>query len=313
MVRTAIIDLGTNTFNLLIAEIKSEGAFEILLREEHPVKLGDGGLLNNMIAEIPFRRGIDSLRKLKETALSLDATEIVAFATSAIRSALNGKDFVESARSEAGIEVKVIDGNEEASLIVNGVKLAGILNEFPSLVMDIGGGSTEFIISDFAKIYWKKSFNLGVSRLLQKFIPSDPIKPEELREILTFLDSELQPLFLELKKNNVSKLIGCSGSFESFALMIREGKPFLNNEVSSQIFLPDFFSLYSKLLKSTEGERRLIKGLTPMRIDSIVFACIFVKLIVEKFCLEEIIFSDYALKEGVLYEKINGDKSFMKC
>ena len=304
MPRCAVIDLGTNTFNLLIAEY-SHNNYTILYKEEHPVKIGEGGITKNIIAETPFQRGIDALKKYKDIIQSFNIESIHAFATSAIRSASNGEVFVRTAHLETGISIEVIPGDEEASFIYKGVELAGILDDKPSLIMDIGGGSTEFIIADNKNLFWKQSFNLGVSRLLQKFNPSDPVSTSDLKKLCDFFDETLTPLFEQVKTFKPYEIIGCSGSFESFANMIQMKNNYTKeSEIFIQIDISDFSDLYETLLKSSEAERYQIKGLAAMRVDTIVFAAVFVKHLLKKLKLKKLIASHYALKEGVLSDII---------
>src|SRR4051812_26505417 len=172
--KIAIIDLGTNTFNLLVVEV-SERGFKEIYGTKLSVKLGEGGINKNYITAKAFERGIDALKKYKKTIRRYKAERVVALATSAIREASNGDKFINRVKVETGISIKKISGNEEAGLIYLGVRKAVKMSDKKSLIMDIGGGSTEFIIADERKIYWKKSFLLGAARLLEKFNPSDPI------------------------------------------------------------------------------------------------------------------------------------------
>jgi exopolyphosphatase/guanosine-5'-triphosphate,3'-diphosphate pyrophosphatase len=304
----AVIDLGTNTFNLLIAEYSGNN-YTILYKEELPVKLGEGGITKKIIAEVPFKRGIEALKKYKEIIHTFSTDNIQAFATSAIRSTLNGQEFVKQVFSETGIIINVIPGDEEAFYIYKGVRLAGLLTEMPSMIMDIGGGSTEFIIADHQKLLWKQSFDLGVSRLIQKFNPSDPVSNSDITNLCEYFDEILSPLFEQIKIFKPLLIIGCSGSFESFASMIhhRNNSGF-NSEIKNKIELKDFFKLYDTLVISSEAERYKIKGLVAMRVDTIVFASIFVKNLIEKLDIKKLLVSHYALKEGVLSDIINSQR-----
>src|ERR1035437_7945094 len=231
--KIAIIDLGTNTFNIFIAEILPDKTFQKLYKSKISVKLGEGGINKNHIEEKPFTRGIRALKKHKRTIERFGAEKVLAFATAAIRGASNGKDFIKMAKQKAGIEVKVISGEREAELIYYGVRTAVKMNETPSLIMDIGGGSTEFIIANNNEVLWKQSFLLGVARLMEKFKPSDPITKEEIEQVQNHLEKELQPLFSAVdlvappaasvegeKMGRELELIGSAGSFDSFAEMI---------------------------------------------------------------------------------------------
>lgn len=303
----AVIDLGTNTFNLLIAEYDGN-SYTILYKEELPVKLGEGGITKKIIAEAPFKRGIDALKKYREIIHTYNTENIHAFATSAIRSTQNGQEFVKQAFNETGISIKVIPGDDEASYICKGVKLAGLLDEMPSLIMDIGGGSTEFIIADDKELIWKQSFDLGVARLIQLFSPSDPVSKSDITRLCNYFDEILIPLFEQVNKFKPLQIIGCSGSFESFASMIQQEKEYVDDsEIKNEIALPEFLRLSETLVKSNEAERYKMRGLVAMRVDTIVFAVIFVKHLIEKLKIQKLLVSHYALKEGVLSDIINSE------
>ena len=190
--RIAVIDLGTNTFNLFIAEINSDKSYTNLYQTKLSVKLGEGGIDKGFIAPVPFQRGIDTINIYKETISKYNVEKVFAYATSAIRTASNGKEFIDKVKEETGYEVEIISGDKEAELIYYGVRSAVVLTDSLSLIIDIGGGSTEFIIANKEKIYWKQSFLLGASRLLEKFKPSDPITDKELQQIINYFKIQLQ-------------------------------------------------------------------------------------------------------------------------
>src|ERR1051325_1265268 len=159
--RIAIIDLGTNTFNLLVADVMSRGEFKTIFSTKIAVKLGEGGIGRRTIVPAAFDRGINALRSHRAIIDKLKAQKIIAFATSAIRSAQNGAKFVAAAKKEAGVEIQVSPGEGEAELIAAGVRLALDIGEAPALILDIGGGSNECIIATRDTILWKQSFEMG--------------------------------------------------------------------------------------------------------------------------------------------------------
>lgn len=313
--KISILDLGTNTFNIFIAEIHPDKTYTKLYKSKIAVKLGEGGINHNFIEEKPFERGIRALKKHKKTSRKFDAEKIIAFATSAIRSASNGTDFVKAAKERAGIEVQVITGDREAELIYYGVRMAVQLNESPSLIIDIGGGSTEFILASKEKIFWKQSFLLGAARLLEKFKPSDPITEEQIKQIEEYLEKELQPLFSAVSPLSLGRgagdkveLIGSSGSFDSLAEMI--GWRFYNKDVLTgrteyDFNLDDFEKLYKIILRSTTEERMHMKGLTKMRVDMIVVSAVIVNFVLKRLSIQKMRGSKFSLKEGVLWEMIH--------
>lgn len=310
--RIAILDLGTNTFNIFIAEVFPDKTFTKLYRSKISVKLGEGGINKNYIEKKPFKRGLKALKKHKKTIEEYGAEKTIAFATSAIRSASNGKDFIKAVKEKTGIDVQIISGDKEAELIYYGVRSAVKMNTQPSLIIDIGGGSTEFIIANKKEILWKQSFLLGAARLLEKFNPSDPIKESEKIKIENHMEENLQPLFDAVKKYPVEELIGSSGSFDSLAKMIAHrfyDIEVIKGKTEYNFNLEDCEKLYNIILKSTTKERLHMKGLVKMRVDMIVVSAVFVDYIFLKLGLKKMRLSKYSLKEGVLWELLNSSNS----
>lgn len=297
--RIAVIDIGTNTFNLLIRDTASQ---ELLFSTKISVKLGKGGINSNVITSAAFDRGINALIEHKATIQKWNVDKTYAFATSAVRTAQNGKQFVQTALEKTDIKVNIIDGNQEAELIYLGVKQNVNLKEQNSLIVDIGGGSTEFIIANKRNLIWKKSYRLGSSRLMEKFIPSDPISLKEIKEIQNYFDQELQDLFTAVQQNPVKELIGSSGSFNTLADMIiarfqTKDSPITKTNYQYNI---DQYKAISDLMLTSNYEKRLnTPGMISMRADIMGMACILINHILKRVEIKEMRLSTYALKEGV--------------
>jgi exopolyphosphatase/guanosine-5'-triphosphate,3'-diphosphate pyrophosphatase len=267
--KIAVIDLGTNTFKLLVAEINRRGQLITLFKDKIPVKLGEGGINNNEISHTPFLRGLNAMKFHKQNIDKFNVDKIYAFATSAIRSAKNGKALVTKIQADTGIDVKIISGKKEAELIYYGVRQAHSMGKKRHLIMDIGGGSTEFIIANDKKIFWKHSFDLGAARLLERINPSEPITADEIKELNQYLKKELKPLFEALDKYNTDVLIGSSGSFDSLAEMIYHRFHTPENPLvkTDYMFNLDYFEqMYHQIVTSNYDERLKIKGLAPTNI-----------------------------------------------
>lgn len=302
----AIIDCGTNTFNLLVAEFEPNGQHNIILTTKKCVKLGENGFSSNHIAPQAFRRGVKAFCELVDIARDHKVDTIKAFGTSAVRSTQNGPDFVKKILDKTGIIIQVLNGDTEAQYIFKGVNLALEKIDEPMLIMDIGGGSTEFIIAEDQQVIWKKSFDLGASRLLQEFQPQDPVTPTDIDNIKSHFRNILAPLNTQLKKNPVNVLIGCSGSFESLADMIRaKNGDTTPRERFYQFDNDELKSLYQILINSTEKERKAMPGLVEYRADTIVYASILIRHIKKRFKIDQMYYSSYALKEGILSDMIN--------
>src|SRR5687768_15676260 len=191
--RIAIIDLGTNTFHLLLAE-GDNGGYNIIYRDRLAVKIGMGGINDGVITEGAFHRALLAMQSFKNAIDQHQVSTTYAFGTSALRNARNGKEIAERIRAVTGIEVNIISGEQEAHYIYLGVRAALGLGHDKNLIIDIGGGSVEFIIADHDEVFWKQSFEIGAQRLLEKYQEHDPILPEEIERLEAYFDRSLQPL-----------------------------------------------------------------------------------------------------------------------
>jgi exopolyphosphatase/guanosine-5'-triphosphate,3'-diphosphate pyrophosphatase len=302
--RIAVIDLGTNTFNLLIADRHPNGTCSKLYSCRIPVKLGEGSINKGYISEIPFERGIKALQEYRQLINDYKAEHVKAMATSAIRSAKNGQEFVNEARLRANIDVEVIDGLREAELIYYGNRAAVKMSDSNSLIMDIGGGSTEFVIGNKVRIIWKESYLLGAARLMQLIQPSDPIRQNEIEALYEHFNKELLSLRNAIEKYGVNELIGSSGAFDSIVdIMAGEygSSKVSDNQTEYPIDLPNYFKISDKIIGMTYDQRLKVKGLIEMRVDMITISCLFVNYILNEFKLKQLRASTYSLKEGVIF------------
>ncbi len=306
--RIAIIDLGTNTFNLLVAETTADASYNILLETKYPAKLGKGGINDKRILPEAMDRGITALKTHLKTMEPYKVDKIVCMATAAIRSASNGSVFVERVKKELGLNINVIDGQKEAQLIFDGVKQVIPIGEERVMILDIGGGSNEFIIANKDGILWKHSFDLGIARLLDRFQPSDPVTTDEIKDIEAYIKDELQLLYTALSKYPTQILIGSSGSFDTISGMIAAiHHPHMDMKKVMTYKIPIELAKkqHSIFLKSTAEERKNMKRMDLHRVEMIVLASIFINFIVEEFKIEEIWQCGFALKEGTIHQILN--------
>ena len=301
--RIAIVDLGTNTFNLLIVQTNGENHYQTLHNSKFAVKLGEGGIDLKSIAPEAWKRGLKAIEAHVLTIEAYSVDKVFAFATSATRDADNGLAFVEEIYKKHNLKVEIIKGEKEARLIYQGVRQSMDLGDSINLILDIGGGSNELILCNAKQAFWMHSFNLGIQRLLHQFNPSDPIAPEEVTEIEHFLDNELKLLFESAAKYTPVRLIGSSGSFDTFRSVLAStgAIPFTKTNFA-EIPLIDYQKLHQALLKSTRDERLIMKGMEPIRVDFIVIGSIFTHYIINRLGITSIFQSDFALKEGALWE-----------
>lgn len=298
------MDLGTNTFHLLIAEANINDPKELLHLYE-PVRLGQGGINKGIIQPDAFERGIKTMEKFHQNMVRFDAGQVKAIATSALRSTANGKDFIEQVKQKTGIEIEVINGDREAAYIYRGVKASGCLAGDNTLIIDIGGGSVEFIICNQNEIIWKQSFEIGAARLMDSFHETDPIPAESISGLYAYLDKTLTPLFEAAGDLNIPKLIGSSGAFETFAevLELEKGHEFDLKKIKCMDFNTyEFMMLTARLISSTHDERAETKGIIPLRVDMIVVASLITRYVMERLRINDVAMSMYSLKEGVLME-----------
>lgn len=299
MPRIAILDLGTNTFNLLIAEKDKDGKPVFIYSNELPVEIGKGGIHKKEITPEAMHRAARALHLHYKRMGEYKIDEYYAFATSAVRDAANGNMFIRKMRIETGIEIKILTGEEEAGWIYKGVKQAGVLGKEAAVIMDIGGGSTEFIIANENEIFWKKSYPLGVSRLYEIFHPADPLQSKR-EEVEEYISNLLKDMFEAAEKYQPKILIGSSGSFDSFADMIINRTASSSEATNGYTYpLNEFEKLFNELIVSTVEERLRMPGLMPMRAPFFAYSAILTNIVINKIGIKEMKLSRYAMKEGI--------------
>ena len=316
--RVAIIDCGTNTFNLLVKE-KVEGKWKTLFKTKLPVKLGAGGFSENVLLPNRMARGIDALYSYKNVIDSLGVKDVRVFATSAVREASNGNEFVARVKRHLNFDMEVISGDREAELIFEGVVQTTAELKEDYLIMDIGGGSTEFIFVRDQKPLWRKSYLLGVSRLHGMLKPASRINQDDVNRLRAHLNKELQDLILFLKENPVNILVGSSGSFDTLFDMYQFAKAKDSSkdasalqdsskdasQDSSKVKLNEipfnaYPSIHQWLVGSTLEERLAHPSIPQMRAEYMPLSTYLVKFVLEQSSFNKMYQSEYALKEGVL-------------
>jgi exopolyphosphatase/guanosine-5'-triphosphate,3'-diphosphate pyrophosphatase len=304
--RVAVMDLGTNTFHLLIADGTAEDYKEII-HEHDSVRLGEGGINKGVIQPAAYQRGISTMQKFKDDIEEHSVKQVRAIATSALRNASNGQQFIDEVAAKTGIQIELINGEQEAGYIYKGVKLAGGLADKTALIMDIGGGSVEFILGNAHQILWKQSFEIGAARLMDKFHQTDPIPVESIDALNLYLQEKLTSLLAIAQKHPVDTLIGSSGAFETFAEVIelQKGNDFSLGIKNYDFGHADLISVTDRLITSSHQQRKDTKGIIPIRVDMIVVASLITRFILNKLQIDKVCMSTYSLKEGVLAEMMD--------
>lgn len=297
MSRKAIIDLGTNTFHLLIAEGK-----KIIHEEKSPVRMGLGGINQSIITDDGIERSLSCLHQFARTCKRMQVESIQAFGTSALRNARNGEAVANRIKQETGIPVAIISGDEEAKLIYQGIRAGVPLGNQKNLLMDIGGGSVEFIIGNQKEIFWKQSLEVGGQRLVERFHQHDPITDDELQALNNYLKEALKPLQAPLAEHKPEILVGSSGTFETLSdiFCVRENIP-NKNLPESPLSLERFFEIKNELTRMTKAERIGMPGMMEWRAEMIVVTCTLVQFVLNIHTFNEIKVSRFSLKEGVLF------------
>lgn len=298
MKRFAVIDLGTNTFHLLIAGRKSEHEFIEIYRERTYVRITKEGSVN--FSQAAMKRAIDAMRKFHQITQLFETIEVRAFATAAFRNAHNADVLIRRIYREFQIQVEIISGEEEARLIYEGVKFSGALRNQQNLIMDIGGGSVEFVICNSQGISWSTSLPLGVSILKNKFHTEEPISKMDICSLRLHLKKVLQPLIEQISDVKFTTLIGSSGTFD----VIADGVPIREKVKNCQlIYKNDFAAFASDIIELNLEERIAHPAIPENRADLIVVALILIDEILSlQPYIQYISVSPYALKEGMAME-----------
>ena len=310
--RVAAIDLGTNSFHMVIVE-ESEGKGIVEIdRVKEMICIGRGSISTKMLDEKAMESGITTLKHFLVLAAQqgVKPENVIAFATSAIREAKNRNVFLQRVRDETGLKIKVVSGLEEAQFIYYGVRHAVKLAAEPELIFDIGGGSVEFIIADHQKIFLLESRKIGVARMLERFITTDPVSDRELSLLDQFFSAELFTAAEKSRDLNIKKAIASSGTAQNIARMIRSmaGR---DDEVTlnqSSFTRKEFQKFYKSVIAMTASERKKLTGLDEKRVDLIVPGLVLVNVIFSLFKLKEVAISDSALREGMVVHYLKNNR-----
>jgi exopolyphosphatase/guanosine-5'-triphosphate,3'-diphosphate pyrophosphatase len=301
----AVIDLGTNTCNLLIAESSGNGNFHTLYDRKLPVKMGRGGIHKKLLLPDAIERGIKAFERHAENIRKFGVSQVKVVATSAIRGAANRDEFISEIKKRFGWDIEVINGEREAELIFKGVSRSLPPLGGKYLILDIGGGSNEFILVKDQNIIWKQSFNIGVARTLEHFKLTDPPSLKDTKLLENWYHTNLKELFDICRLHQPKILIGCSGAFDTFMDIWQQAPPDETIREASEFPLEIFKTIHQLLLNSNEITRSKIKGMDKNRVEMIVVASIFTNFILEKLEIRKLIHTHYALKEGVMTEIID--------
>lgn len=306
--RLAAIDLGTNSFHALIVDLYSDGSFRKVDDFKEMVQLAKGGL-GKRLTEGAFSRGMKTLKNIKVLCDSHNVEKILAYATSAIRESENGGEFIQASIDRYDIKINAIPGSVEAELIGYAVQHGIRLGEDPVLMIDVGGGSVEFILGNANTFHFLTSKKIGVSRMTDIFKPSDPISLNEIQKLEKHYREQTSDLAEAFTKNRTSTMIGSSGTMQNIATMIAARKG-LSVDVTlneMEYTAQDFFSFYKNFIKLNRTQRRNVKGMDTKRIDFINTGVVLLNFLLREFNIRKVRISTQALREGIIIRYLKKD------
>jgi exopolyphosphatase/guanosine-5'-triphosphate,3'-diphosphate pyrophosphatase len=309
--RIAAIDIGTNSIHMIVVQVRPDRSFEVIDREKEMVRLGSGGLGGRALTESSMMTALQVLSKFRRLAESHEVDEIIAAATSAVREADNGREFLTAVRQRTSIRVRVISGTEEARLIhraaVYGVDVAG----GTAVVVDIGGGSVELTRGTAKQVQVARSAKIGVIRLTEQFVRSDPLTARDERRLTKFIESEIKETVEEIVGLGFDRVIGTSGTILSLGQLVasEEGAVAADDLRSRRIGVKQIRKLRRDLVGMTLADRLGLPGLDPRRADLAVAGSVLLDTILKRLRAKELTLCDLALREGLALDYIRKNRA----
>jgi exopolyphosphatase/guanosine-5'-triphosphate,3'-diphosphate pyrophosphatase len=306
--KLAVVDIGTNSIHMLMAEILPNFSYEVIGREKEMIRLGDGTLTQGYLSDELMEVGLQTLKKFKYLANSKGITKINAVATSAVREAQNGGGFLKRIKKETGINVRIITGEEEGRLIYLGVKHSIPLKAGNSLIIDIGGGSVEMMVVTRQEILFLTSLKLGSARLYSRFLEKKP--GQGFSKMENHIREEIREAVEAILELGFSEVIGTSGTLNNLAAMAfyQQHPSGVSLSRSPVLTLKDLETLYAQLRRASPEQRLEMKGLDPRRSDIILSGAAVASTIAGALNVEKIHVADKALREGMIYHYIHRNR-----
>ncbi|MGL5348852.1 MAG: Ppx/GppA phosphatase family protein [Peptostreptococcaceae bacterium] len=296
------IDIGTNSMRLLIANY-IDGKLENRKKYVNTTRIGQGVDQDGYIIEEAMKRNLDALEEFANICKTEKCVSVYCMGTSALRDSKNGKEFVEQAKVRTGIDVDIISGKEESNLGFRGV-MEGLEDNTNILVIDIGGGSTEFIVGDRQGIKFSKSENVGALRMTEKFLKMEPINEVEFENMSKFIYDEIKDTLDYVKSINIEKIVGIGGTITSLSAMNQKLEVYSMEKIhNSEITVEEIKEILQNLKQMTLNDKKTIKGLQAKRADIITAGVEILKIIIENLEIEKIIVSEYDNLEGLMCQK----------
>ncbi|WP_342349331.1 Ppx/GppA phosphatase family protein [uncultured Nitrospira sp.] len=306
MQRLAVIDIGTNSIHMVLAEIDKGFSYKIVDRIKEMARLGDGTFTSHRLSPEAMDRGLTVLKRFSMLATNKGFDLILPTATSAVREAKNGGDFLKLVRKELGLRVRVITGEEEARLIYLGVRNSMDLSKFPAMIVDIGGGSVELMACTQKRLQFVRSLKLGAIRLKDQFLKSDPPDKKMIQRVERLVSQTLKKSLSKKRFTHCQQLVATSGMAGNLAEIIylaRTGRPL--PQIDMATIEIDEVREVEGLLRTKDTQTRLkIPGLDPRRVDTLYPGVLMLRLLMERLGVKQVRLSDKAIREGVIYDFI---------
>jgi exopolyphosphatase/guanosine-5'-triphosphate,3'-diphosphate pyrophosphatase len=300
-IRVCVIDLGTNSFHAVIVDAHANGSFQVVDRMKEMVRLGKHGLSANTLPDEAMERGMKALERIHLLANGWGANEFLAFATSAIREASNGGEFIQRVRRALGLRIRPISGEQEAELIFQGVRRT-IEMAAPTLLVDIGGGSVEFIVAAGGESVFARSLKLGAARLTEQFVRTDPLSAAERKQMRAHVQETLASVVEACRAYDVTSIVGSSGTMKSLARVAQEDTKNGTQTVFQRTFSrADVRRALKWVIRSSADERIDHPAIDPKRVDQIGAGAVLLDTLLSE--LPEVTHlrvSPNALREGMV-------------
>ena len=305
----AAIDMGTNSLHMVVVKIDPTlPAFSIIAKEKETVRLGNRDLTTGELKPENIHKAITALRRFQEVAKTANAETIIAVATSAVREAPNGRDFLHQVKEELGLSVDLISGQEEARRIYLGV-LSGLeFDQQPHIIIDIGGGSTELILADSQEARTLSSTKVGAVRLTSELITTQPISDVQFQYLQAYtrgiLERSVEDVLANIHPGESPRLVGTSGTIETLAMIhARENLGILPSTLNGyQFTLKDLRVWVNRLRKMTNSERSIIPGMPDKRSEVILAGAVILQEAMTLLGVDSVTLCGRALREGVIVD-----------
>ncbi|MBI4528239.1 MAG: Ppx/GppA family phosphatase [Deltaproteobacteria bacterium] len=303
----AAIDIGTNTILLLIAAVKSGGEFEVLEDRAEITRLGEGVDHSRMISADAEKRGLGVLTEYVEICRRLKVNKVAAVGTSVFRDAQNSGEFSRRLKRDLDLELRILSGAEEAFYSFWAVQEGLSLGDGEALVVDVGGGSTEFVWGKEGRVQRVASLDLGSVRLTERFLHSDPVLDEEFLRLEAEVDMALTPLARDWGQEAAfQKLVGIGATFTTLAAIEKRLRRYSHADLHGSFLVrPEVQRQVRMFRTKTVAERKKIQGLEPGRADVILSGALLIERIMARFRFPGALCSDQGVRYGVLREMIS--------